>query len=73
MASAPTRSPRSRRSSMTSSERAEHRAERDDDGLGVLEPVAAHEPTGVAAECGLESAAIRGIASSACSCLACIR
>ncbi len=42
--------PRSRSSSTTSSIVPEHRAERDDDRLGVLGPVGAQEPARVAAE-----------------------
>ena len=55
-------------------DRAEHRAERDDDRLGVVGAVAADQPAGVAAERAARSrAAISGIRSSACICLSCAR
>ena len=54
-------------------DRPEHRAERDDDRLGVLGAVAAHEAAGAAAERRSKSAAICGIRSSACICLTCAR
>ncbi len=55
-------------------DRAEHRAERHDDRLGVLAAVAAQQPAGVLGRrLRRNSPAISGISSSACICLACAR
>ena len=55
-------------------DRAEHRAERDDDRLGVLGAVAAHAARRSRGRRRARSrAAISGIRSSACICLACAR
>ena len=51
-------------------DRAQHRAQRDHDRLGVVGPVAAQQAAGVAAEGLCELARDLGIRSSACICLA---
>ena len=51
-------------------DRPQHRAERDDDRLGVLGAVAAHQAAGGSPEVDREPRATSGITSSACICLA---